>query len=52
MKFPIILSRTIFTVIALFFFNTIQSQGKITGTVKGLAHKDTAIVSIQKSAEQ
>jgi hypothetical protein len=52
MKFPIILSRTIFTVIALFFFNTIQSQGKITGTVKGLAYKDTAIVSIQKSAEQ
>lgn len=52
MKNPIILFRIIFTVIALFFFNTIQSQGKITGTVKGLAYKDTAIVSIQKSAEQ
>ena len=52
MKNPIILSKITLTLIALFFFNTIQSQSKINGTVKGLAYKDTAIVSIQKSAEQ
>ncbi len=51
MKKIFILSKIAFTVIVLLCCTKTQSQGKISGTIKGLAFKDTAIVSIQKSAE-
>lgn len=52
MEKPIFSFKVTFTFIAFFIYNMVQAQGKISGTIRGLAHKDTAIVSIQKSAEQ